>query len=111
VDGGTDVRRRVGQVVEKRNVTVILLPGAEGGYTVFVPLFPSCTTGGDTVQEALKNAKKCLELALEKPTSDDLEFLKYLDVEHVIVGRIEVEVQAQVAASRSFELGPSQSRG
>jgi predicted RNase H-like HicB family nuclease len=88
--------------VEKRKVTVILLPAEEGGYSVFIPLFPSCTTGGDTAQEALKNAKECLELALEKPTSDDLEFLQYLDVEHVVVGRIEVEVPARVAASRSL---------
>jgi predicted RNase H-like HicB family nuclease len=86
--------------VEKRKVTVILLPAEEGGYAVFVPLFPSCTTGGDTVQEALKNAKECLELALEMPTSDDLEFLEYLDVEHVVVGRIEVEVPAQVAVPK-----------
>jgi len=87
--------------MEKRKVTVILLPGEEGGYAVFIPLFPSCTTGGDTLQEALKNAKECLELALEAPTPDDLEFLGYLDVDHVVVGRIEVEVPAQVTAAKA----------
>jgi predicted RNase H-like HicB family nuclease len=87
--------------VEKRKVTVILLPGEEGGYAVFIPLFPSCTTGGDTIQEALKNAKECLELALEKPTEDDLEFLGYLDVDHVVVGQIEVEVPVQVTTSKA----------
>lgn len=87
--------------MEKRQVTVMLLPGEEGGYAVFIPLFPSCTTGGDTVQEALKNAKECLELALEKPTPDDLEFLEYLDVNHVVVGQIEVDVPAQVPAFKA----------
>ena len=87
--------------MEKRKVTVILVPGGEGGYAVFIPLFPSCTTGGDTVEEALKNAKECLELALEKPDPDDLEFLGYLDVDHVVVGQIEVEVLAQVTASKA----------
>jgi predicted RNase H-like HicB family nuclease len=87
--------------MEKRKVTVVLLPGEEGGYAAFIPLFPSCTTGGNTVQEALKNAKECLELALEKPTADDLEFLGHLDVEHIVLGRIEVEVPAQVPASKA----------
>lgn len=95
-------------MIGKRKVTVILLPGEEGSYAVFIPLFPSCTTGGDTVQEALENAKECLELALEKPSADDLEFLGYLDAKHVVVGQIEVEVPAQAPASKAQ--GPRQSK-
>ena len=85
--------------MEKRRVTVVLFPGEEGGYAVFIPLFPSCTIGGDTVQEALKNAKECLELALEKPTPDDLECLELSHVDHVIVAEVEVEV-AELAVAR-----------
>jgi predicted RNase H-like HicB family nuclease len=48
-----------------------LLPEEEGGYSVFVPLFPSCTTQGETAEEALNNAKEALELLLEEPTEDD----------------------------------------
>lgn len=88
-------------MIEKRKVTVVLLPGEEGSYAVFIPLFPSCTTGGSTVQEALENAKECLELALERPAPDDLEFLEYLDVDHVVVGRIEVEVPVPVTAAKA----------
>ena len=52
--------------MEKRKVTVVLFSGEDGGYAAFMPLFPSCTTEGYTVEEALKNAKESLELALDE---------------------------------------------
>lgn len=75
----------------KKKVTVFLLPD-EGGYAVFIPLFPSCTTQGETVEEALKNAKESLELALEVPMPDDLDCLELSWVNHVVVGEVEVQV-------------------
>ena len=82
----------------KKRVAVVLLPGESDGYVAFIPLFPDCTTQGGTVEEALKNAKESLELALEDRREDDLERLGYIDVDHVVVGQIQVEVPAPAPA-------------
>jgi predicted RNase H-like HicB family nuclease len=50
------------------------------------------------VEEALRNAKESLELALEVPAEDDLERVELLNVDHVVVGAIEVEVPELAAA-------------
>jgi predicted RNase H-like HicB family nuclease len=84
-----------------RNVPVILLPEAEGGYSVFVPLFPGCCTQGETVQEALDNAKEALELLLEEPTENDLECLDIVglvNASDIVVGKVEVEVPGGMSA-------------
>lgn len=83
----------------KRKVTVILFPGEEGGYVAFFPLFSSCTTQGETIQEALENARESLELALEVPTDTDLYCLEYSHASHVVIGEIEVEAPVLVSAS------------
>ena len=82
--------------MEMRKVTVILFSGEDGGYAAFMPLFPSCTTEGDTVEEAMKNAKESLELALEESKPDDLECLEYSHPAHIVVGEVEVQVPGQV---------------
>ena len=84
--------------MHKKKVAVVLLPGDSDCYVAFIPLFPECTTQGDTVEEALKNAKESLELALEVPAEDDLERVELLNVDHVVVGAIEVEVPKLAAA-------------
>ena len=49
-----------------RRYTVLLLPDAEeGGYTVRVPALPGCVTEGDTLEEALENAREAIVLYLE----------------------------------------------
>ena len=49
-----------------RKYTVLLIPDPNvGGYTVKVPALPGITTEGDTVAEALANAKEAIELYLE----------------------------------------------
>jgi antitoxin HicB len=46
--------------------TVLLIPDEEqGGFTVTVPALPGCITEGDTVEEALVNAKDAIRLYLE----------------------------------------------
>ena len=41
-----------------RRYSVVLIPDPEdGGFTVFVPTLPGCITEGDTVDEALENAR------------------------------------------------------
>ncbi len=45
---------------------VILIPDVEaGGYTVEVPSLPGCVTEGDTVEEALTNAREAIDLYIE----------------------------------------------
>lgn len=44
----------------KRNFKVIFEHNEEGGYTVTVPALPGCITEGDTVEEAMENAKEAI---------------------------------------------------
>jgi antitoxin HicB len=45
---------------------VILIPDTEvGGYIVEVPNLPGCVTQGDTVEEALANAREAIDLYIE----------------------------------------------
>lgn len=87
--------------MDKRKVSVVLFPGQCGGYVAFMPLFPSCTTEGETVEESLENAKEALELALEVPSGIDLECLDYSHAEYVVVGEVEVEVSNKVTVTLS----------
>jgi predicted RNase H-like HicB family nuclease len=49
-----------------RRYTVVLAPDPdEGGYVVSVPALPGCVTEGDTVEEALENAKDLVRLYIE----------------------------------------------
>lgn len=46
--------------------TVILIPDREvGGYPMEVPSLPGCVTEGDTVEEALANAREAIDLYIE----------------------------------------------
>lgn len=45
--------------------SVILTPAEEGGFTVTVPALPEAITEGDTLEEALSNAKECIQLSVE----------------------------------------------
>ena len=44
---------------------VVLEPGDEGGFTVYVPSLPGCISEGETEQEALANIQEAIELYLE----------------------------------------------
>jgi antitoxin HicB len=44
-----------------RRYTVLLTPDPDvGGYTVTVPLLPGCITEGDTLEDALANAREAI---------------------------------------------------
>lgn len=49
---------------------IVLEPGDEGGYTVYVPALPGCISEGDTIEEAMANIREAVELYLE-PVEDD----------------------------------------
>lgn len=50
---------------EAREYEVVLVPEAEGGFSVFVPELPSVATQGETVEEAVAMAKDAIEGYLE----------------------------------------------
>ena len=48
-----------------RRYTVVLEPDLEeGGFTVTVPTLPGCVTEGDTIEEALENARDAIRSLL-----------------------------------------------
>ena len=47
------------------NLSVVLEPSEEGGYTVYVPSLPGCLSEGETKEEALANIREAIELYLE----------------------------------------------
>lgn len=50
----------------KLEYTVVPEPDVEeGGYTATVPTLPGCVSEGDTIEEALENAREAIELYLE----------------------------------------------
>jgi antitoxin HicB len=46
-------------------VPLVLTPQPEGGFTVTSPVLPELVTEGDTVEEALSNAKDALAAVIE----------------------------------------------
>lgn len=50
--------------------TVILEEDEEGGFSVHVPSLPGCMSEGDTIEEALENVRKAIQLYLETLKED-----------------------------------------
>ena len=71
----------------------VFLMSQEDGYQVIVPHYPNCTTEGDTVEEALANAKDAMEglLYVESKYGGD-KVGSYVFAPHVVVANIDVEV-------------------
>lgn len=66
------------------NLTVVLEPSDEGGYTVYVPSLPGCVSEGENREEAMRNIREAIELYLE-PVEDDLTFGSDSEVTEVAV--------------------------
>ena len=91
-----------------KKFTVFLLPD-EDAYQVVFPHYPNCITQGETVEEALINAKEAIELLLEyeaKQGADPVPVNAH--VSHVVVGEIEAEVPASLIEA---EEGAKQAAG
>lgn len=56
----------------QREYEIVLIPEAEGGYSVLVPDLPSVATQGETVEEAIAMAKEAIELYVETMEEDGL---------------------------------------
>lgn len=81
--------------------TIFLMP-QEGGYQVIVAHYPNCTTEGDTVEEALANAKDAMEGLLyveSKHAGDKVE--PFVFAPHVVVADIDVEVPESLLEKQS----------
>lgn len=55
-------------------LTIILEPQEEGGYTVYAPSLPGCVSQGETKEEAIENIKEAIELYLEPDTNELIGF-------------------------------------
>jgi predicted RNase H-like HicB family nuclease len=55
------------------NYNVIFQKEADGGYSVWVPTLPGCTSQGDTFEEALKNIQEAIALYLEDQQDEQEE--------------------------------------
>ncbi|MBI2029022.1 type II toxin-antitoxin system HicB family antitoxin [Candidatus Gottesmanbacteria bacterium] len=51
----------------------VFLEEKEGGYSVWVPALPGCTSQGETFEEAVKNIREAIELYLES-SPDIIEY-------------------------------------
>ncbi|MBU2560805.1 MAG: type II toxin-antitoxin system HicB family antitoxin [Nanoarchaeota archaeon] len=51
-------------------ITIVLEPAEEGGYTAYVPSLPGCISEGDTKEEAIANIKEAIELYLEADVNE-----------------------------------------
>ncbi len=75
-----------------KKFTVILLPD-EDAYQVMFPHYPNCITQGESIEEALANAKEAIELLLEWEAEQGADPVPpNAHVSHVVVGEIEAEV-------------------
>jgi len=55
-------------------ITIVLEPQEEGGFTAHVPSLPGCVSQGETKQETIKNIKEAIELYLEADTNEIIEY-------------------------------------
>ena len=51
--------------MKQHTYRILLNKEPEGGFTVTVPSLPGCITYGETMDEAIANAKEAVELFLE----------------------------------------------
>ncbi|MDD9984630.1 MAG: type II toxin-antitoxin system HicB family antitoxin [Spirochaetaceae bacterium] len=65
------------------NLTVVLDPSDDGGFTAVVPSLPGCISEGDTREEAVANVREAIELYLE-PADDDAEFSERAELIEVV---------------------------
>ena len=79
--------------MHQQKFTVILWPLDEGSYQAFFPYYPNSITDGDTVEEALANAKEAIEFHLEGESEAAGDPVRaYVYVPHVVISNLNVAV-------------------
>ena len=77
--------------------TVVLVPDADSGrYVAYVPVLPSCTTFGDTPDDALAMARDAVSLMLEELTERQAEIPT--EPEGTLTASIQVEAPTPTSA-------------
>lgn len=78
----------------KHTYTIILIPGQpdEGGYCVEVPALPGCFTEGQTVEQAICNAKEAVALYLQTLLEDGRPLPEETDNIISMIASVTVEV-------------------
>lgn len=84
----------------------VFLMSQEDGYQVIVPHYPNCATEGDTVEEALANAKDALEglLYVEAKRGGD-KVGSYVFAPRVMVAQLDIEVPEVLAEKPAPAVG------
>jgi antitoxin HicB len=86
--------------------TVLLRPEAEGGFSVLVPALPGCFSQGDTVLDALANAREAIECYLgslmddgeDIPVEGESITVPTQNLEHALIFRVSVGGEKALAA-------------
>lgn len=52
---------------------VVFEKESDGGYSIWVPDLPGCTSQGDNLEEAINNTKEAIELYLEDADNDKIK--------------------------------------
>ena len=60
-------------MAQKRTFAVVLEPDEDGGFTAIVPALPGVVTEGDSVDEALANARDAIQLCIEDLAAQGLD--------------------------------------
>jgi predicted RNase H-like HicB family nuclease len=76
--------------MSKYNITAVVYPQSDGGYSVVCPDVSGCSSQGDTLDEALKNIKEAVELRIDGDF-DALEELKASSMPGRIVAEVEID--------------------
>ena len=66
-------------------ITIVLEPQTEGGFTVYVPSLPGCISQGETKEEALKNIKEAMELYLEADENELIIYRENAELKKIII--------------------------
>ena len=85
--------RRLKAKVARLSYSIVLDPAEEGGFTVRVPRLPGCVTEGDTVEEALANARDAITAYLLS-LLDEHENLPPADDGRIRVYSVDVDLNA-----------------
>ncbi|HEX6175823.1 MAG TPA: type II toxin-antitoxin system HicB family antitoxin [Candidatus Binatia bacterium] len=68
--------------------TVVVHSAEGGGYWVDVPSLPGCFSQGETIDEAMNNAREAIELHIQGLKDDGQEVLTEKDL---VIGRVDVK--------------------
>lgn len=82
----------------RHSYTVLIMAGEpdEGGYWVKVPTLPGCVTQGETVEEALVNAKEAIEAYVSSVRSRGLSIPEEGVDSTSLIATVSVEIPQSV---------------